>query len=227
MASGKPVKIKTRDRILRTALDLFNAEGEPQVSTVDIASVIGISPGNLYYHFRGKEAIIEALFDDFEDEIRQVLTAQIARPLGLKDNWIFIYIVFEEINDFRFFYEGMASILERCPNLKPRVARLLALKRNTCSAMLSSLEAAGFATFGAEEERARLAERLAMHLTFWLPFRLLEEPGATARRIIDDGVYTTMLQIAPYVVGDRDAYVGTLKEYFERRAEAAKASTAR
>ncbi|VAW08376.1 Transcriptional regulator, AcrR family, partial [hydrothermal vent metagenome] len=89
-------KIKTREKILRTALALFNAEGEAQVSTVDIAAVMEISPGNLYYHFRGKEAIIEALFDDFEREIRQVLSAPIQHPLAIEDNWIFVYIVFEE-----------------------------------------------------------------------------------------------------------------------------------
>jgi len=41
---------KTKDKILRTALELFNNEGESQISSVDIASVMGISPGNLYYH---------------------------------------------------------------------------------------------------------------------------------------------------------------------------------
>ena len=123
-APAKPAKVRTRDKILKTSLALFNSESEAQVSTVDIAAVLGISPGNLYYHFKGKEAIIEALFGEFETELRLVLSAPIEKPLSLEDNWIFIYIVFEEINDFRFFYEGMSSILERCPSLRARVARL-------------------------------------------------------------------------------------------------------
>ena len=61
-------KVKTRDRILQTALALFNEEGEENVSTVDIAAVMGISPGNLYYHFKGKEAIIAGLFEGFEEK---------------------------------------------------------------------------------------------------------------------------------------------------------------
>jgi AcrR family transcriptional regulator len=55
--------MNTRDRILETALRLFNQSGTAAVSTNHIADALGISPGNLYYHFRNKEAIIRALFE--------------------------------------------------------------------------------------------------------------------------------------------------------------------
>lgn len=209
-------RVKTRDRILKTALALFNSESEAQVSTVDIAAVLGISPGNLYYHFRGKEAIIGALFDDFETELRQVLSAPIERTLSLEDNWIFIYIVFEEINDFRFFYEGMASILERCPSLRPRLARLLALKKSTILAILTSLETQAVIAFEADEKE-RLAQRLAAHLTYWLQFRAIAEPQASDRARISDGVYAAVLQIAPYVAGDRRRYLEGAAAYFAQQ----------
>jgi AcrR family transcriptional regulator len=213
--SEKSVKVKTRDRILATSLALFNAEGEAQVSTVDIAAVLGISPGNLYYHFKGKEAIIDALFDAYEVELRQVLAAPIGKALSLEDNWIYIYIIFEEINDFRFFYEGMASILERCPSLRPRLARLLALKRSTTLAILSSLESQGQLSFIADE-KDRLADRIAAHLTFWLQYRAILEREQSDKARINDGVYSTVLQIAPYVTGDRAAYLKGARAYFTK-----------
>lgn len=206
-------KVKTRDKILQTSLALFNQEGEHNVSTVDIAGVIGISPGNLYYHFRGKEVIIEALFDDFEEEIRQVLSAPINRPLSIDDNWIYVYIVFEEINDFRFFYYSISSILERCPALRDRMARLLKLKRDTAAAILSSLEGNGVLEFRAGEREA-LARRLAAHLTFWLQYRDLTAAANDSRAIINDGVYATLIQIAPYIAGDRAAYLDILADQF-------------
>ena len=212
----KPAKIKTRDRILKTSLALFNSEGEAQVSTVDIAAVLGISPGNLYYHFKGKEAIIEALFGAFETELRQVLSASIEKPLSLEDNWIFIYIIFEEINDFRFFYEGMSSILERCPALRARIARLLALKRSTILSILTSLQSQKLAAFEIDEKE-RLADRLAAHLTYWLQYRAIAEREKTDKARIDDGVYSTVLQIAPYVVAGRAEYLKRAAAYFARQ----------
>jgi len=209
-------KIKTRDRILKTSLALFNSEGEAQVSTIDIAAVLGISPGNLYYHFKGKEAIIDALFDAFEVEMRQVLSAPIEKPLSLEDNWIFVYIIFEEINDFRFFYEGMASILERCPSLRPRLARLLALKKSTTLAVLDSLAAQRLVAFHAGEKE-QLADRIAAHLTFWLQYRAIAGAAMTDKARINDAVYSTVMQIAPYVVGDRSAYLSGANAYFARQ----------
>ncbi|MDZ7628923.1 MAG: TetR/AcrR family transcriptional regulator [Parvularculaceae bacterium] len=211
-------KIKTRDRILKTSLALFNAEGEAQVSTVDIAAVLGISPGNLYYHFKGKEAIIDALFGAFEVELRQVLSAPLQRPVSFEDNWVFIYIVFEEINDFRFFYEGMASILERCAHLRPRLARLLALKRATTLSVLSSLEEQKLIAF-IGDEKDRLADRIAAHFTFWLQYRAVTQAEQSDRARINDAVYATILMIAPFLAGERSAYLRTAATHFAATAK--------
>lgn len=213
-------KVKTRDRILRTALALFNEEGEAQVSTVEIAGVLEISPGNLYYHFKGKEAIIEALFDDFEEEIRQVLSAPIKRALSIEDNWIYIYIVFEEINDFRFFYNNLTGILERCPDLRSRFARLLRLKEETAASILSALEREGVIALS-RAERDALAARFAAHLTFWLQFVNLSELGGDSRRIINNGVYSAMMMIAPYVSGDREAFAALLGDFSQAQKKGA------
>ncbi len=61
--------MKTRDRILECALQLFNQQGEPNVSTLEIANELGISPGNLYYHFHGKEPLVLGLFERFEEAL--------------------------------------------------------------------------------------------------------------------------------------------------------------
>ncbi|MGB3455017.1 MAG: TetR/AcrR family transcriptional regulator [Litorimonas sp.] len=188
---------KTKDTILRTALALFNNEGEHAVSSVDIASVIGISPGNLYYHYKGKEPIICELFADFEVELRQVLSAPINEPLALQDNWVYLYIIFEEIWDFRFFYRNAAEMVERVPELRAPFASLLALKERTAFSLLSDLEDGGHLSFG-EGEKGALTARLAQHFTFWLQYHQLREGDVGTKALIDRGVYQSLSMIAPY-----------------------------
>lgn len=53
---------KTRDKILITARSLFNQHGVSNVTIRQIALEMGISSGNLNYHFKKREEIIEAIY---------------------------------------------------------------------------------------------------------------------------------------------------------------------
>lgn len=52
----------TKSIILETALDLFNSFGLAKVTLRTIANKMGISQGNLNYHFKKRDDIIEALY---------------------------------------------------------------------------------------------------------------------------------------------------------------------
>ena len=202
---------KTKTKILQTALGLFNNEGESQISAVDIASVMGISPGNLYYHYKGKDQIITALFEDFEEEIRMVLSAPINEALNLTDNWVYLYIIFEEIYDFRFFYRNMSELLTRIPELKPRFSRILTLKEQTVFSLLSVLEDSGHLSFE-EGEKGALAGRITQHFTFWLQYHDLRFGTTPPKSLIDQGVFMSLIQITPYWA-DGDGYAALLNEF--------------
>ena len=85
--------MKTKDRILLTSLTLFNDEGEPNVTTVDIAAEMDISPGNLYYHFKGKEAIIEQLYLAMEKDLKDILKTQVTNEINDANGWSSLYVV--------------------------------------------------------------------------------------------------------------------------------------
>src|SRR5574337_54401 len=93
---------RTRERILERSLRLFNDLGEPNVTTSAIAVEMNISPGNLYYHFRNKDDIVDALFEQFEREIDPLLQAPLRRDNHFEDAWLFLHLLFETIWRYRF-----------------------------------------------------------------------------------------------------------------------------
>jgi len=58
----------TKDRIVTASVRLFNATSVAAVTTNHIAADLGMSPGNLYYHFANKEEIVRAAFDRMNAE---------------------------------------------------------------------------------------------------------------------------------------------------------------
>lgn len=60
--------MSTKEKIKQSALTLFNEGDSFSVTTNHIAKDAGISPGNLYYHYRNKEAIILDIFQDMKAE---------------------------------------------------------------------------------------------------------------------------------------------------------------
>ncbi|HEY8401633.1 MAG TPA: TetR/AcrR family transcriptional regulator, partial [Cytophagaceae bacterium] len=63
----------TKEKILNTALLLFNKEGIEDITVRDIAKAMGISHGNLCYHYPNKEVIIETLYQQLVDELNKEL----------------------------------------------------------------------------------------------------------------------------------------------------------
>jgi len=58
-----------RNEILDAAEELFNQKGFDGTSTNDILEKVGIARGTLYYHFKSKEDIMDALIDRMTDTI--------------------------------------------------------------------------------------------------------------------------------------------------------------
>lgn len=52
-----------KNEILDTAERLFSTKGYDDTSTADILNEIGIARGTLYYHFKSKEEILDAMID--------------------------------------------------------------------------------------------------------------------------------------------------------------------
>ena len=57
-----------KEKIINTAIQVFNAHGLSAVPMKQIAEELGISPGNLSYHFKSKEILLHAIRDRIAEE---------------------------------------------------------------------------------------------------------------------------------------------------------------
>lgn len=111
--------MKTRDRILAASLELFNTRGERQVTTNHIASHLGMSPGNLYYHFRNKPMIVAELFQRFEQRLDAFFTLP-ETPLTLDHKADLLEQLLQIIWQFRFLQQDLDHLLEADPDFAQR-----------------------------------------------------------------------------------------------------------
>ena len=120
--------MKTAQRILDTAADLFNEHGERNVSASDIALELDISPGNLYYHFKGKEQIVEELYAQFHARVLVTLQQITSQAKGdTKETLAGLAVVSDVLQQFKFISQDIRGINERYPSLRESLSKLLTL----------------------------------------------------------------------------------------------------
>ena len=114
--------MKTRDRILITARDLFNADRFGNVTTADLAGACGIAEGNLWYHFKNKRALLEAISDLFLEDVEVRLAILPSAPETiLKDYADMLTALMSEIRRYRFLYRDQADYGEHTDQLLQRL----------------------------------------------------------------------------------------------------------
>lgn len=67
--------LTTKQKILEASIRLFNWNDVANVRLQQIADETGISVGNLAYHFKNKDAIVSAVYENMFDEFSNILSA--------------------------------------------------------------------------------------------------------------------------------------------------------
>ena len=203
---------QTRQRILDCALAMFNAQGEPNVTTNHIADELEISPGNLYYHFRNKDDIIEQLFGRYEERIGEAMSVPSTRLPDLEDIWLQMHLVFECIWDYRFLYRDLVDILSRNRRLRMRFARILKRATENATSVIRGLAQAGILR-ASPAEMDGLATNLLVLATFWLNYASARGDQDEAKAI-RQGIVQVMMLIAPFLRDAERVHLHTLSKAY-------------
>lgn len=153
----------TRTRLLAAALALFNDRGTAAVSTNHIAAAAGISPGNLYYHFRSKEDILRALFERLFAAWGETYQLPAGRAPTLPDLDTLIAANYRLIWEYRFAYRELAALLRADAGLQ---ASYQAVRRRGYQGFAELIEA--FAAAGVLARPENPKELAALTELCWL-----------------------------------------------------------
>lgn len=133
---------ETQARIIKRAVDLFNDHGLKAVSVNRIADALGMSRGNLHYHFPTKDALIEAIFDRLAADLAEG-GAQDAQATTRAHMRVMFDRYMTTIWDYRFLYRELTSLLRRNPRLRRRYADMRARRLADLTRYFESLIRAG------------------------------------------------------------------------------------
>ncbi|WP_019141376.1 TetR/AcrR family transcriptional regulator [Noviherbaspirillum massiliense] len=197
---------RTRERILELSLRLFNEFGEPNITTTVIAEEMNISPGNLYYHFRNKDDIVNSLFAQFESEIGRMLAVPANRRANIEDVWLYLHLMFELVWRYRFFYRDLSDLLSRNRTLELRFKEIVAHKIKVAQQLCLGLRS-DKAFEASDAEIDALATNMVVVATYWLSYEYVRNPRKYTEQqamaeALARGCYQVLSLIRPYLRGE-------------------------
>ena len=185
---------RTAERILEVTLDLFNRFGEPNVSTTLISAELGISPGNLYYHYPAKDELINALFGRYETALNELLRAA-DNVRNVEDAWLFFHMYFELVWQYRFLYRDLNDLLSKNRKLETHFQFVLKHKQAAVRAVLDGLTRGHALRLDGRESQA-IAASMVVLMTYWLSYEYVRDP----RRALEPESAGTALMRGAYHV---------------------------
>ncbi|MBL0022754.1 MAG: TetR/AcrR family transcriptional regulator [Sphingomonadales bacterium] len=118
--------LKTRDRIVEAARRLFNERGYGEVTTAALASHLGMAEGNLWYHFKTKRALLEAIAAHYADSIAARLRLHPGMATDCVEDYVaLLKTCMHEFRTFRFLFRDQATYGEHVESISAQAPHWL------------------------------------------------------------------------------------------------------
>ena len=218
-------KLRTKDKILQASIELFNQVGERQVTTNHIAAHLGISPGNLYYHFRNKEDIVRQIFREYAKLLETRIKPPSDKTEALDALAEYLDAVFELMWRFHFFYANLPDILARDAALRQDYQQVQQGVLSRVIAVLKALKLNGVIAIEDEDIRD-FAHSIKLLVTFWISYLKTQQPDSPIDQAsVYRGVLKVVLLFKPYATAHALPRIQRLQQHYESLAKQSAMST--
>ena len=211
-------KLRTKDKILQASIELFNKQGERQITTNHIAAHLGISPGNLYYHFRNKEDIVRHIFKEYAKLLDNRLTPPSRASEALDALAQYLDVVFELMWRFHFFYANLPDILARDEALQQEYLQVQKGVLAKVVSVLRALQQANVICID-EQDIPNFAHTIKLVVTFWISYLKTQAPHAAIEQPqAYQGVLKVLLLFKPYATTQAMPRIQKLQQHYQALA---------
>lgn len=195
--------MKTKDLILLKALELFNEHSASAISNNRIAAEMGISPGNLHYHFRTKEAVIRAIYYILFEKMDNLWYEP--SFYGSEDGIVdYFYKLSGLLYEYRFCYRELNVLLKNDPVLKEEyAARNSRILKQMEQLYHSYVEAGIMKSINSENDRSYIIENTWIIGLMWITYADILYKDVTSS-IIHESVYHLYYNMKPYLTAKAD-----------------------
>jgi len=209
--------MKTKERIILASLDLFNDQGERNISTNHIAAHLNMSPGNLYYHFRNKNDIIYEIFKNYELMVDTYLKVPSDRAIQLSDLINYLDAVFNGLWSYRFLHRDLEHLLSSDERLRGDYREFTLRCLKSISSILLAMENSQISKPASDEKRDSKALNVWLIVTNWMTYLKTmhdDDDPTVNRNTIKHGVYLILDLMIPYLREDKVDAMSQLQEKY-------------
>ncbi|WPR76143.1 TetR/AcrR family transcriptional regulator [Algoriphagus sp. NG3] len=164
-------KLKTKDKIILKAIALYNETGVNSITSRHIAGEMGISHGNLDYHYKTKEDLLLAIHQKMRQEMSEIYAGQNEKYSSL-ENFHLLLIQFEEFQyHYRFFNLDVLDITRSFPEVSKLIQKTFEVRKKQTEELFEKIKAENFLTAEYSYASDRLQHIIRMVISFWLSQR--------------------------------------------------------
>ncbi len=165
--------LTTKQRILKISEKLFFEQGIANVRLQQIADHSGISIGNLAYHFKNKEVIVEEVYNELLKELSDLHSGKINYQ-GLKNFDDYFSTIYNFQNENGFYLNNFWEIERTYPRIKKVWQKLNdKMLRQLSKRILENVESGDLVKPDLDDGYDLLANALLLTLNYRIPQQIL------------------------------------------------------
>ena len=161
--------MRTEDKVILKAIELYNTKGFSNITSRDIARELDMSHGNVEYHYKNKETILRAIYSKMKKEVSTYFS-EVNKSMNPIEEFDILLKKLEHFQSkYLFFNLDVNDISRQFPRLKVEIEATIQRRKDQMASFFILFSDLGY--LQPEPSRGfylRLQHKIRIMITFWV-----------------------------------------------------------